>query len=366
MSAPRPTRSRRLPLAALAVGAALAGLGGFLATQKPPPPPSTHVALRELTPLALPDVTPGEEIVLKGTVRTSFDGTVYDAITRTDLRPDGPLTRRGGLFEPETTGFRVASHDAAKHEVHLIATGTSGEACAAAGVPSPCLLPRVTEAAHERLLTATEFRATLVGELSAELPEAPPAAVPATRAAGAVSGALGLLLAILALVGLVVARRAEPMSAVKRAAARALSEIKGDRAFATLRAKIDALLQHAEGLEQARRTTAARLAKLDLAALEAKARALAAAGAADDVRGWAEKELEEGRKLQRDHEKAVFGLERVVSALGVVALASREERGVRVDDAVKDALAEVEDELVLREQALAEADALTRGPRTGA
>lgn len=339
------------------------GLGGYLATRSSPPPLSTHVALRDLAPLALPDVTPGEELVLKGTVRTSFDGTVYDAITRTDLRPEGPLTRRGGLFEPEATGFRVASHDLAKHEVHLVATGTASEACAAAGMPTPCLLPRVTEAAHERLLTATEFRATLVGELSADLPDAPPAAVPPTRAAGAGSGALGLFLALLALVGLVVVRRNTPMSAVKRAASRALGEIKGDRAFATLRAKIDALLQHAEKLEQARKTTEARLAKLDLAALEAKSHALVTAGAADDVRTWADRELEEGRRLQRDHEKAVFGLERVVSALGVVALASREERGVRVDDAVKDALAEVEDELVLREQALTEADELTGSPR---
>ena len=354
-------RNRKgLAAGALVVGIGLVVGGGALFAQKPLPAASRSVQLSELTALSLPDVTPGEEIVLKGTLRTSFDGTVYDAITRTDLRPDGPVTRRGGLFDPESSGFHVTSHDAAKHEVHLVATGASGQACAAAGMAAPCLIPRIAEAAHERLLTESEFKATLVGHLTADLPEAPPPAVAPARVAGSATSLVGFFLALLALVGLFVAKRQEPMSAVKRAASRALSEIKGDRAFATLRAKIDALLLHAEKLDAARRTTEGRLAKLDLPKLEEKVRVLVNAGAAADVRGWAEKELEEGRNLQRDHEKAVFGLGRVVSALGVVALASREERGVRVDDSVKDALAEVEDELAMREQALAEAEQLTR------
>ncbi len=355
-------KSTTLKRAALVVGAAVALGGAGLAMQRPAPPPSRSVQLSELAPIALPDLTPGEELVLKGTLRTSFDGTVFDAITRTDVRPDGPLTRRGGMFDPETSGFRVVSHDAVKHEVRLVATGTSGEACAAAGMPAPCLVPRLADAAHERLLTTAEFKATLVGQLSADLPEGPPPALPPTRVAGAATGLAGLFLALFAAVALLLAHRDTPMAAVRRAATRARAEIKGDRAFATLRAKIDALLQHAEKLESARTTTEARLARLDLPKLEAKARALASAGAAEDVRGWAEKELEEARKLQKDHEKAVFGLQRVVSALGVVALASREERGVRVDDAVKDALAEVEDELAIREQALAEAEDLTGRP----
>ena len=100
------------------------------------------------------------------------------------------------------------------------------------------------------------------------------------------------------------------------------------------------------------------LAKLDVVALEEKARRLVNQGAADDVRQWAERELSSALEVRADHEKAVLGLGRVESALGVVALAAREEKGVRVDDAVREALGEIDDELAIREAALAEADEL--------
>ena len=112
-----------------------------------------------------------------------------------------------------------------------------------------------------------------------------------------------------------------------------------------------------------RKTTAARLAKVDVRALEEKTRRLANQGAPADAKAWAEKELEGALELEKDHDKAVVGLARVESALGVVALSSREEKGVRVDDAVKNALGEIEDELAIRDAAVAEADAVTAKPR---
>lgn len=349
----------------LLVAGILAVASGFgLASLKAPPPPSRSVAVGTLQPIAMPDLVPGEEIVLKGSLRTSFDGTVYDALTRADTTPGGVVVRRGGIFEPESTGFRVASHDPVKHEVHLVVTGTSGAGCAALGLAAPCLVPRISEAAHERLLSEQEFRATLVGSLSADLPEAPPAAVPPTRTAGVGAGIVGILMTLLALVGLVRAKRETPMAAVERAADKALTEIRGNRAFDTMRAKIDELVRHAEKLDAVRKTTASRLAKIDLRALEEKTRHLANQGAAPDVKAWAEKELDGALELEKDHQKALAGLARVESALGVVALSSREEKGVRVDEAVKDALGDIEDELAIREAALLEADELVAKPRT--
>jgi len=342
-------------LAGLGVLVCLGGIA--LSTASPsPPPPSRHVALAALQTVSLPDLKPGEEIVLKGSVRTSFDGTVYDAVSRTDTTPQGPVVRRDGLFDPETSGFRVASHDPMTHEVHLVVTGTSGEACAARGIPAPCLVPKVKEAALERLLTEQELRATLEGALSAELPDAPPPAVSSTRLAGLGGAFAGSLLALLGVLGLVLTRRASAMGSIRRAAKKALGELGGDRAHDSLRAKIAELLAHAEKLDAARKVAAARLEKLDLRALEEKTRRLANEGAAADVKAWAEKELAAALEVEHDHKKAVLGLGRVESALGVVALSSREEKGVRVDDAVKDALSDIEDELAIREAALAEAD----------
>jgi len=359
-----PAKRARFYRGLLVAGALVALLGGAVAGIKAPTPPSRSLALGNLQTIALPDLTPGEEIVLKGSLRTSFDGTVYDALTRTDTTPGGAVVRRGGIFEPESTGFRVASHDPKTHEVHLVVTGTSGAACAALGVAAPCLVPRIAEASQERLLTEQEFRATLTGALTAELPEAPPPPIPPTRAGGLATSLFGLFLSVFATFGLARAKRETPMAAVRRAAQKALTETKGNRAFDTMRAKIDELVRHAEKLDAVRETTEARLAKLDLRELEEKTRRLANQGASPDVKAWAEKELDGALEVQKDHDKALAGLARVESALGVVALSSREEKGVRVDEAVKDALGDIEDELAIREAALAEAEELTGKPRT--
>ncbi|MFO0640109.1 MAG: hypothetical protein U0183_12905 [Polyangiaceae bacterium] len=351
-------RSRKGPLALTVLGALVVAIGLGVASQKPEAPPARAVALGQLQPVSMPDLKPGEEIVLRGSVRTTFDGTVYDALSRVDTTPAGTTTRRGGLFEPETSGFRVASYDPATHEAHLVVTGTSGSACASLGVAAPCLVPLVREAAQERLLTEAELRATLQGAITADVPLAPPVGPPASRTGGLVASFFGLLLLLSGIVAWVSAARTSPMAAVRRAAKKALGETRGDRAHATVRAKIDELLHHAEKLDAVRKTTAARLAKLDVVALEEKARRLVNQGAADDVRQWAERELSSALEVRADHEKAVLGLGRVESALGVVALAAREEKGVRVDDAVREALGEIDDELAIREAALAEADEL--------
>ncbi len=349
-------RSRKGPWTRIlvAAGGLLIAVGALGVTAKPPAAASRAVTLSELRPVSMPDLAPGEEIVLKGTLRTTFDGTVYDAITRSD---PGGAPRRGGLFEPERTGFRVASHDPATHEVHLVATGNHGEACASMGLASPCLVPRVAEAAHERLLTEGEFARTLSGGLSAIVPEAPPAAAPPTRVAGAVGLAAGGAALFLALAATLVARRREGIAKVRRAASKALGATKGDRGLASLRAKIDGLVAHADKLESVRKTTADRMGKLDRASLEKKRAVLMQSGAEKDVLSWVDAELAEAIRLERDHDKATFGLERIASALEVISLSSREERGVRVDDAAKDALDEVADELRMREEAQAEAEA---------
>lgn len=356
---PRDRRNVARLLAALGFVAALGGVA-VAAVARPAVPPSRNVALASLETVSLPDLVPGEEIVLKGSVRTTFDGTVYDAVSRTDVGPAGPVVRRDGLFDPETSGFRVASHDPVTHEVRLVVTGTASQACAARGIPAPCLVPKIKEAALERLLTEAELRATLQGSLSADLPIAKPPAVAPGRVAGLAAIGLGLLVALLGVVALVAGERATAIAAVHRAAKKALRELGGDRAHATLRAKIDTLLAHAEKLDRAREKAAARLQKLDIRALEEKTRRLANEGASADAKGWAEKELAAALEVEADYKKALVGLERVESALGVVALSSREERGVRVDAAVADALAEIEDELALREAALAETDDLLR------
>src|SRR5262249_39148996 len=99
------------------------------------------------------DLPPGGEIVVRGAVRSSFDGAVFDAATRIDVLPDGSsLDRPGGLFDLEAGGLRVASIDTTTHEVHLVASGGDAPTCTALGLGGACLVPRTEVLAHERLM----------------------------------------------------------------------------------------------------------------------------------------------------------------------------------------------------------------------
>jgi hypothetical protein len=164
------------------------------------------------------------EVVVRGELRSSLDGSTFDAVTQRDQFPHlvgEPAPRLGGLFDPGAGGMRVVEQDPATHVYRLAPTGAAGPACEAAGVGSPCLVPRLAALAHERLVTAEAFGATLGGRIEAE------ALAPPAVSAGAAS-ALGWLSAAAALLGAAAlaryvrhARRASAIGQVRAAAAEA-------------------------------------------------------------------------------------------------------------------------------------------------
>ncbi|UQA58695.1 hypothetical protein [Polyangium aurulentum] len=131
------------------------------------------------------DVAPGTEIVLRGFYTSRHDGSVIDAATTTWPKeaPGGASVDAGGFIDLESGGFHLTSRDIAKHEIHAVATGKGGEACAAVGVSAPCL-PLRTRPAVSRLMTQSEWAASLDGAgIEVVLPPppivaAPPGAVP--------------------------------------------------------------------------------------------------------------------------------------------------------------------------------------------
>lgn len=356
------------------VGAAvvLAGAGLWLRRPPPPPipPPPTVVAFGQgnaAAPRAIPNATSGTEITLRGSVRVPYDGAVFDGATRTVQLPAGPSVTPGGFFELERAGLRVSSQDPATHVVRLVATGADAPACAAAGVAAPCLAPRTKAIAFERLQTESELASSLQGQIAVDLPSAPfvaptPDAPWAAYGCFAAAGALGV-----AALGLGVAqRRATLIARVRQAALRARAATAKDPSFGELSRKIDDLVARAEDLEASREACEARLAKLDRRSLrEKRERLLASTAAGDgDALAWVSREIAEADKVETDAKAAVVGMERVLSALGVIALEAREHRGVKVRVAGEDPVDAVADELALREAALEEADAAApkRGP----
>jgi hypothetical protein len=111
------------------------------------------------------DVTPGGEIVLRGSFSSKFDGSVVDAATTTwpAGAPGGATIDAGGLIDFEAGGFHVTSRDPVRHEVHAVATGDVGAACSALQVQSPCLPVRLQPMALSRLMTVADWNASLIG-----------------------------------------------------------------------------------------------------------------------------------------------------------------------------------------------------------
>src|SRR5579871_1284963 len=133
---------------------------------------ATPLPLDRVTALAL---DPGASVVVHGLVTTSVDGSAFDAAMQWDGLSPG-ASRAGGLFDLEAGGLRVAVQHPETHEYVLASTGTAGAACAAAGAPSPCLVPRLAALAHERLRTQAELAGTLSGGVELEgVVAAPPA-----------------------------------------------------------------------------------------------------------------------------------------------------------------------------------------------
>jgi hypothetical protein len=154
-------------------------------------------------PAAHVEVSPGGEIVLRGSYQSTHDGSVIDAATTTWPReaPGGGSVDPGGLIDFERGGLHMTSRDPVTHEVHAVATGEAGSVCAAAGVASPCLPLRLSPLGNSRLLTADAWRSSLKGGIAVEVP-VPPIYAPAAAEA---RGHLGLIGGTLAALGLALA-----------------------------------------------------------------------------------------------------------------------------------------------------------------
>lgn len=160
--------------------------------------PATHV-----------DVSPGGEIILRGSFYSTHDGSTIDAAATVwpDGSPGGASADAGGLIDFAGGGFRVTSRDLKSHEVHAIATGDASPACDALHVAAPCLPMRTAIAAQSRLMTVGEWSKTLKGGtqatpncLAMEIPSAvlPPVAPGTAKYLQAAGGFLVFVLACFA------------------------------------------------------------------------------------------------------------------------------------------------------------------------
>ncbi|HEX4446814.1 MAG TPA: hypothetical protein VH044_08765 [Polyangiaceae bacterium] len=291
-------------------------------------------------------IEPGARFEVHGRVVASLDGTSFDAAR---------------LFDFAAGGLRVVDAAPDRFAYVLEATGEDAPACATAGAPAPCLIPRLATLAHERLRTETELASTLSGSLELE-----------ARTASSVSSGAGsflsrgvagaCLVVVFVWLALTLSRRAgqTSMGRVRIAARRALRAIHGDATLEPVRQRIRALVDRARAVDAVRITSTRTLSRVDRAALDRRAHALAAAAVPQAAAASASIEAEraEVARLETERVSAVVELERIESALRVVALRARSrvaldaQPGARGPDAI-DALI---GELDLRDQAVAEAE----------
>jgi hypothetical protein len=300
-------------------------------------PFTMKVPLDRVTGLAM---EPGTHFALEGAMISTRDGSSFDGAR---------------LFDLPAGGLRVVSPDSAPGAYVLTWSGETSAVCAAAGAPSPCLVPRVAPLAHERLQTVDEFTGSLWGGVQLESPP------PGARAQDGRLGAV-VVFAVIALVlsGAVwactrLARRMarDTMRRVRIAARRALRAIRGDATLAPVRPKIAALLERARQLDAVRRACAEKLRRVDRAALDRKAAVLSVASGPSVAAAMATLavEREETARLERELGGATLELDRIESALRVVALRA----GTRDAHMGLDPVDALVSELDLREQALLEA-----------
>jgi hypothetical protein len=315
--------------------------------------------------LDAPTPVPGE-VIVRGGLRSSLDGSTFDAVTQVDQFPPlaGQGPRLGGLYDLEAGGLQVAEQDPGRHVFRLVPRGGPGRGCLAAGVSSPCLVPRLEALAHERLVTEESFRATLDGRVLAELvpgPEAPVLSASEASALGWLAVAAGLLGA--GALGRMARRlrRATPIGQVHAAAAAARRALRGDATLARARATIGDLVGRAGALERTRRACAARLKKLDPAGLQSRRAAWAGSDSPAAIAALAAlgAEAAEAEQLALDLTAAVAGLERIASSLRALALRTRADRGTRAV-AADDPVDALQGELELRDAAASEADGASR------
>jgi hypothetical protein len=326
----------------------------------------TPLALDRLTALELDT---GGQIVLQGAVSTSVDGSVFDVAMQADGLSPGAM-RAGGLFDLAAGGLRIVQQNVDLHVYTLAATGTVGPGCTAAGIGTPCLVPRLAVLAHERLKTTGELARTLSGGVQLEGVIAPPVAPVSPQVASVLSGgAVVATLAVFAWVALLVRRRRaqSALGRVRAAAREAVRATRSDPTLERVRAQVHAMLARAEQLDEARRACAARLARVDRLSLERRREAMARSNApeAAEALAWVTAECAEAARLQSDLSSSLVGLERIESALRVVSLRTRQGRGTRARIAHSDPVDGAAAELVLREEALVEVEAAierTAGP----
>jgi hypothetical protein len=348
---------RPLATVALTIAAAVA-IAAPDARADDPPLATWPATLEYPVPIAM---SAGQEVAVRGALRTSFDGAIFDAATRTDTLPDGTtLARPGGLLDAAAGGLALVAFDPATHLARFTWTGEDAPACRANGLASPCLVPRLDDLAHERLLTHDDFVATLRGRVDVIAPAAPitPVVSPAARRGlSAAALALGLFAAVAAALAWSRARGRTPMGQVRAAAREAHKATRHDPMLAPVRAQIAHLMDRARELDRARRACRSKLAGIDRPALERRRAGWATSTARDaaEAYAWVSAEHAEAARLESDLAASVAGLDRIASALRVITLRARSHRGVRARIAV-DPVDAVASELTIRDEAIAEAD----------
>jgi hypothetical protein len=301
-----------------------------------------RLSLESTTPLQMAS---SDTLLVSGVIASSASGAEVPPAVLFDLEAGGlesePLAERD--HRPGVARFR--------------ATRRVGSACAAAGIASPCLVPRLSEYAHEQLMTTADFRRTLSGTWTVEIlhasPEVVPAAPRASFAAPAV--ALGVIAAAAAAMRLR-RRKRTPLGDVYAAALIARKATRGDLTLAVVRTQIDELVARAEMLEAGRIESRGRLAAIDRTGLERKREAWARSPSPDapDAIEWVTAELAEAARAESDLASSLAGLDRIAAALRVLTLRSRQHRGAQARASTADPVDALASELDRREAALRE------------
>lgn len=260
-------------------------------------------------------VEPGGSVTIAGTVETTYDGgRIHPA----------------DMFDAAAGGLRIVERDGARV---VFAPAGVGPTCAALGLSSPCLVPRLAEHAHARLLDVDAFRATLRGgfDVSIAAPPLEPSRAPVvlrTLALLAFAGAVTSLL-----FALFSRRGRTPLGRVHAAARSARRATGDDPTLSTIRQEIERLVGHAHEVDRVRRSCEVALAR---------------------VRSISDRlavERDEELRLAADLSRARVRLTEIAGALRLVPLRVRE--AVRFGHSP---VTSILDELTLRDQAIAEAE----------
>ena len=84
----------------------------------------------------------------------------------TPILPD--VARDFGVSIATAGGLRLVEQHVDRHAYVYTPTGEPGPGCVAAGVSSPCLVPRLATLAHDRLRTRAELEASFAGTIDVE------------------------------------------------------------------------------------------------------------------------------------------------------------------------------------------------------